>query len=72
MLFARAEFNSYLRPPAEQEVVRRLKGWDATERAATPPPAPLPIDTPRRLRAAPHLYTPLDPAELSEGSDWEM
>lgn len=72
LLFSRAEFTSYLRPPAEQEVVRRLKGWDAVERIATPPPAPLPIDTPRRLRAAPHLYMPLDPGELSEGSDWEM
>ncbi|WFC96420.1 hypothetical protein MBRA1_003077 [Malassezia brasiliensis] len=72
LLFSRTEFTSYLRPPAEQEVMRRLKGWDVEERIAMPRPAPLPIDTPRGLRAAPHLYTPLDPGELSEGSDWEM
>lgn len=67
LLFARTELATYLRPPAEQEVVRRLKGWDA----APPAPPPVPTDTPRRLRGAAHLYTPMDPAELSEGSDWD-
>lgn len=68
ILFSREELLSYFRTPEEQAVLCQLKGWDGEEAVA---PKPVTQDTPHRLRNDPELYTPLDPADLSDGSDWE-
>lgn len=68
ILFSREELLSYFRTPEEQAVVCQLKGWDDKEAAV---PEPVAKDTPHRLRNDPELYMPLNPADLSDGSDWE-
>ncbi|WFD01036.1 hypothetical protein MYAM1_003796 [Malassezia yamatoensis] len=78
LLFSAEELASYFRPENEQQILKRLKGWDAQEEPAQEPSQPtvtsfqsnaeaIPIR--RHLPAAPHLYQPLDSANLVEESE---
>ncbi|WFD45182.1 hypothetical protein MPSI1_003860 [Malassezia psittaci] len=76
LLFSTEELASYFRPKSEQQILKRLKGWDAQEEPSQPTATASQCNTEampirRQLPAAPHLYQPLDSANLVEESDDE-